>query len=116
VVRCGTSLPRAVGVYTRIGEQTGIAWLLDRLGHARHLDSWDRGAVEALYLEVSDVHRRLTERVIEESDEAEPRIGLSEDNAAGLRQIEETIREIEADDHAGVGALTVLANQIRRLF
>jgi NAD-specific glutamate dehydrogenase len=115
VVRCGTSLPRAVGVYTRIAAQTGIAWLLDRLGHVKHLDSWDRGAAEALYLEVCDVHRRLTESVISESDEATRRIGLSDAKAGALRQIEETIREIEADDRAGVGALTVLAQQIRRL-
>ena len=114
VIDSGASLPRAAAVHTRVAEDAGIAWLLDRLGSGAGRDVWDRVAAEALYLDVLDVQRRLTESILrspgEDSLSALPGV-----DGAALRQIDETIREIEADERGGLAALTVLARQILRL-
>ena len=109
------SLDRAARVHARVGELTCISWLLDLLRDPQRWSGWDRAAAESLCVEMLDVQRRLTTHLLglgSCGDDGEP---LRVSAGAALRRIEETARQIQAEERPGFAALAVLGQQIERI-
>jgi len=108
-------LPRVARLHARVGEETRIAWMLERLTSAGSSQGWDRIACEALYIEMLETQRQLTERVLEAgvADDA-PEL-FAADQSPQLRRIADMVAQIDAEPRAELSALTVLSRQIRAL-
>jgi glutamate dehydrogenase len=111
----GTPLPRVARLHARVGEETRIAWLLDRLAGADRRDGWDRLACDALAVDMLEAQRLVTERVLQSRvPEDAPRIFEA---AAGtqLARIADTVAQLDTESRAGLAPLLLVSRQIRRL-
>lgn len=112
-LRSGAGLLETAALHCRAGLETRITWLLEQLRHCARGDGWSRVAAEALSIELVEVQRQLTERLLREADD--PLGHLRAANEASFSQIEATAARIDASGDRSLPSLTVLSQQIRRL-
>ena len=89
--------------------------MLERLTSAGSSQGWDRIACEALYIEMLETQRQLTERVLEAGVAADAPELFDAAQSTQLRRIAEMVAQIDAEPRAELSALTVLSRQIRAL-
>ncbi len=65
----GTAAATVAPIYTRIGEGAALNWLYERLAFVPSASYWDRIILSDLRQGVLDLHRVLTEAVLERGDE-----------------------------------------------
>jgi glutamate dehydrogenase len=114
-VQSGEPLAGVAQLHARVGEETRIAWMLDRLARAGHSEGWERVACEALYVEMLEAQRQLTERLLAAGVAAGAARLFDESCSGQLREIADMVAQIDAESSVGLGALTVLSRQIRAL-
>jgi glutamate dehydrogenase len=114
-IHCDLPLPHVVDVYAAIGAETRADWLLERLRELDRHEPWDRLGAEALYLEVLEAQRALTERCLARGDTSRVLEEFRARKSAALQNIERTVQQIDAGKRIGLAPLTVLSQQLRRL-
>jgi NAD-specific glutamate dehydrogenase len=108
-------LARRVELYERIGRETFIAFLMNRLTGQDQRDGWDRIAVLSIYVDMLETQRDLTRAVIAEPDPDSALAELLEQKKTLLAQVQLTADQIGSDGTTGLAALAVLSSQIGRL-
>ena len=111
-LRTGAPLPRALEVWSELGERTRIAWLLDRLACVERPDAWSRVGAAALALDMTRVLCELCERELS-SASGRGSVSRSELETQAV-EIARLSDEIEGGER-GLAALLVLSQRIRRL-
>jgi glutamate dehydrogenase len=114
-LRTQVPLLDTVVLQRKVGRVTRITWLLEHLRSAERVDGWGRVAADVLYIEMLDVQRCLTERMLDSAALADPFEAWCAEKAAYLQQIDATVAQVEASHDRGLASLTFLAQRIRRL-
>jgi glutamate dehydrogenase len=114
-LRAQVPLLDAVALQRKVGGVTRITWLLEHLRSAERADGWGRATADVLYIEMLDVQRSLTERMLDSASTADPLDAWCTEKSAYLHQIEATAAQVEATQDRGLASLTFLAQRIRRL-
>ena len=102
-------------VHERIGHFSCMDLLVERLASVQRSPGWEGVAAAHLLVEMLDFHRSLTRRTLERGLGEEALPHFLQENTSQLQVIAETVRGIADDARAGLAALTVLSQQIRRL-
>jgi len=114
-LRSGAPWLDTIALHSGVGRITGITQLLEYLTGARRGDGWSRIAAEALRIEMLEVQRHLTERLLDSAEGSGALEEFRAAKAACLREVEATIERIDAGGDRSLASLTVLSQQIRRL-
>lgn len=102
----------------QLGESLGIDRLVDQLGHTTPSDRWSLAAWRGLLDDLDDLRRLTARRALDDHPEKNELDAVLRFLAARTSQVAEVnrlLREIEADAHSSLDALTVATRAVRRV-
>ncbi|MBW2414173.1 MAG: NAD-glutamate dehydrogenase [Deltaproteobacteria bacterium] len=115
VERTGAPLLEAIELWTRVGEELQVRFVLEGLADLDPGDDWDRVAAESLHLDVVGAQRQLCAELLATGDAMQALAAFRGARAAALADLRASADRVQADPRAGLSALAALCRQIRLL-